>query len=236
MTLWTISHVSKHLRIFLENNYINDLFQSAYSPNHSTETVVVKIFSDTCLSLSQRRDVVLWCLLDLSSAFDTLHHGILIQRLAEIGIRDNALECYRSYLEGRTTSVKVNNSRSSPDVMKYGVPHGSVLGPTLFNVYSRPLGDIMLKYDISYHMYADDSQLYIDYSSCEEETTIANLQLCIQNIKTWLRDNFLLLNEQKTKVVKFGREFTGKHLQIGEAAICSISSATSLGCTILEII
>ena len=224
-------HVSKHLRIFLENNNINDLFQSAYRPNHSTETAVVKIFSDICLSLSQRRDVVL-CLLDLSSAFDTLHHGILIQRLAEIGIRDKALEWFRSYLEGRTTSVKVNNSRSSPDVMKYGVPQGSVLGPTLFNVYSRPLGDVMLKYGISYHMYADDSQLYIDFSSCDEETAMANLQLCIQEIKTWLRDNFLLLNEKKTEVVKFGREFTGNHLQIGEASICSSSSATSLGCTL----
>ena len=115
--------------------------------------------------------------------------------------------------------------------MKYGVPQGSVLGPTLFNVYSRPLGDVMLKYGISYHMYADDSQLYIDFSSCDE-TAMANLQLCIQEIKTWLRDNFLLLNEQKTEVVKFGREFTGNHLQIGEASICSSSSATSLGCTL----
>ena len=62
---------------------------------------------------------------------------------------------------------------------------------------------------------------------------MANLQLCIQEIKTWLRDNFLLLNEQKTEVVKFGREFTGNHLQIGEASICSsCSSATSLGCTL----
>ena len=89
---------------------------------------------------------------------------------------------FQSYLEGRTTSVKVNNSRSSPDVMKYGVPQGSVLGPTLFNVYRRPLGDVMLKYGISYHMYADDSQLYIDFNSCDEETAMANLQLCIQEL------------------------------------------------------
>ena len=81
-------------------------------------------------------------------------------------------------------------------------------------------------------MYADDSQLYIDFSSCDEETAMANLQLCIQEIKTWLRDNFLLLNEQKTEVVNFGREFTGNQLQIGEASICSSSSATSLGCTL----
>ena len=172
------------------------------------------------------------CLLDISSAFDTLHHGILIQRLAEIGIGDKALEWFRSYNEGRTTSVKVNNSGSSPDVIKYGVSQGSVLGPTLFNVYSRPLGDIMLKYGISYDMYADDGQLYIDFSSCEEETAMANLQLCIYEIKTWLRDNFLLQNEGNTEVVKFGREFTGNHLQIGEAAICSSSSATSLRCTL----
>ena len=101
------------------------------------------------------------CLLDFSSTFDTLHFGILIQRLAEIGIRDNALKWFRLYLEGRTVSVKVNYSRSSPDVKKYGVPQGSVLGPTLFNVYSRLLDDIMQKYGISYHMYADDSQLCV---------------------------------------------------------------------------
>ena len=72
-------------------------------------------------------------------------------------------------------------------------------------------------------MYANDSQLYIDFSSCDEETAMANLQLCTQGIQTWLRDNFLLLNEQKTEVVKFGRKFTGNHLQIGEASICSSS-------------
>ena len=72
----------------------------------------------------------------------------------------------------------------------------------------------------------------LDFSSCDKETAMANLQLCIQEIKTWLRDNFLLLNEQKTEVAKFGREFTGNHLQIGEASISSSSSATSLGCTL----
>ena len=71
----------------------------------------VKIFSDICLSLSRSRDVVL-CLLDLRSAFDTLQHEILTQRLADIGVRDKALEWFRLYLVDRTTSVKVNNSRS----------------------------------------------------------------------------------------------------------------------------
>ena len=198
------THVSRHLRGLLEDNGMNDPFQSAYRPYHSTETATVKIFSDICLSLSRSRDVVL-CLLDLRSAFDTLQHEILIQRLADIGVRDKALEWFRSYLVDRTTSVKVNNSRSCCSLVKYGVPQRSVLGPTLFNVYCRPLGRIIRKHDISYHMYADDSQLYVDFSPCDEKTALANLQRCIQEVREWLRENFLLLNENKTEVVFLGR-------------------------------
>ena len=133
------THVSRHLRGFLEDHGMNDPFQSAYRPYHSTETGTVKIFSDICLSLSRSRDVVL-CLLDLRSAFDTSQHDILIQRLVDIGVRDKALEWFQSCIVDRTTSVKVNNSRSCCSLVKYGVPQGSVLGPTFFNVYCRPLG------------------------------------------------------------------------------------------------
>ena len=70
MYLRVETHVSRHLRGLLEDNGMNDPFQSAYRPYHSTETATVKIFSDICLSLSRSRDVVL-CLLDLRSAFDT---------------------------------------------------------------------------------------------------------------------------------------------------------------------
>ena len=165
----------------------------------------------------------------MRSAFDTLQHEILIQRLADIGVRDKALEWFRSYLVDRTTSVKVNNSRSCCSLVKYGVPQGSVLGPTLFNVYCRPLGRIIRKHDISYHMYADDSQLYVDFSPCDEKTALANLQRCIQ-VREWLRENFLLLNENKTEVVIFGKDTTEKKLQIGKSVISGISAATSLGC------
>ena len=79
---------------------------------------------------------------------------------------------FRSYLVDRTTSVKVSNSRSCCSLVKYRVPQGSVLRPTLFNVYCRPLGRIIRKHDISYHMYADDSQLYVDFSPCDEKTAV----------------------------------------------------------------
>ena len=60
-------------------------------------------------------------------------------------------------------------------------------------------------------MYADDSQLYVDFSPCDEKTALANLQRCIQEVRKWLRENFLLLNENKTEVVIFGKDTTEKH-------------------------
>ena len=67
-------------------------------------------------------------------------------------------------------------------------------------------------------MYADDSQLYVDFSPCDEKTALANLQRCIQEMREWLSENFLLLiNDKKTEVVIFGKETTGKQLQIGKS-------------------
>ena len=113
----------------------------------------------------------------------------------------------------------MNNSRSCCSLVQYGVPQGSVLGPTLFYVYCRPLGRIIRKHDISYHMYAGDSQLYVDFSPCDEKTALANLQRCIQEVREWLRENFLLLNYKKTEVVIFGKDTTEKQLQIGKSVI-----------------
>ena len=100
-------HVAQYLRLYLETNEINDVFHSAYRQHHSTETVVVEIFRDICIYMGRRRDVIL-CLLELSSAFDTLKHTILLQRLHCIGIDGSALEWMRSYLKDRTTLIKVN--------------------------------------------------------------------------------------------------------------------------------
>ena len=81
------------MRRYLDDHGINDMFQSAYRPTHSTETAFVKIFNDISLSLGTGKNVVL-CLLDPSAAFDTLKHSVLIDRLREIGLEDKAHECF----------------------------------------------------------------------------------------------------------------------------------------------
>ena len=166
--------VAATLRRYLENNNIDDMFQSAYRPNHGCETATVKIFNDISLAVANKKKVVVLCLLDLSAAFDTLDHTILMQRLSDIGIKDNALAWFRSYLSGRVTAVKIGTSTSSPTNVKYGVPQGSVLGPALFNIYCLPLASIIRKNKVPYHMYADDTQLYVDCDATVSRTVPYN--------------------------------------------------------------
>ena len=108
---------------------------------HSTETALVRIHNDMMQSMDCRRGVLL-VLLDLSAAFDTLGHGILIKRLHDTRVRHTALEWFKSYLDDRTFTVKIGQTMSARSEVRCGVPPGSVLGPMLFNVYCLPIGDI----------------------------------------------------------------------------------------------
>jgi uncharacterized FAD-dependent dehydrogenase len=109
---------------------------------------------------------VMLVLLDLSAAFDTIDHDILLSRLKyNFGINNTALKWFKTYLQGRTQSVSIDSSQSSPSFLHYGVPQGSILGPILFTLYTTSLAKVIEKLDIKYHLYADDTQLYIPIST-----------------------------------------------------------------------
>ena len=134
------------MRGHVDNNGYNDAFQSAYRPRNSTETAPVHVHNDLMQSMDCRRGVllVLLLVLDLSAAFDTLDHGILQRRLHDIGMRNTVLEWFKSYLDGRTSTIKIGQTISARIEVRCGVPQGSVLGPMLLNVYCLPIGDIII--------------------------------------------------------------------------------------------
>ena len=100
-------------------------------------------------------------LLDLSAAFDTIDHEILLHRLHDVfGFGDIALSWFQSYLENRTQTVFVHGKQSTKASLRYGVPQGSVLGPILFILYTQPPSNVIQHYPVFHQMYADDTQIY----------------------------------------------------------------------------
>uniref|UniRef100_A0A669E0K7 Reverse transcriptase domain-containing protein n=1 Tax=Oreochromis niloticus TaxID=8128 RepID=A0A669E0K7_ORENI len=193
--------VAEQLNNFLEKNNVLDIFQSGFRKLHSTETALLKVSSDILMAADSGEYTVL-VLWDLSSAFDTVDHSIMINRLKDLfGITGVVLKWFQSYLSERSFTVCMNHVLSETSVLPSGVPQGSVLGPILFLLYILPLGQIIRRYNnISYHLYADDIQLYCSFKA-SEFYKLSCLNNCLSEIKQWLNDNFLQLNADKTETL-----------------------------------
>uniref|UniRef100_A0A669DF59 Reverse transcriptase domain-containing protein n=1 Tax=Oreochromis niloticus TaxID=8128 RepID=A0A669DF59_ORENI len=203
--------VSQQLNYFLKQNNCYDAFQSGFRQNHSTETALTKVFNDICLNTDSGTMSVL-VLLDLSAAFDTVDHNILLKRLESwAGLSGTVLNWFKTYLENRKYFVSIDNFTSEQTCITCGVPQGSILGPLLFNIYMLPLAQIIKNNKINYHSYADDTQIYITMSPGDRGPVQA-LGKCIEEINDWLCHNFLQLNKNKTEVIVFGAK--EKRLQV----------------------
>ncbi len=127
--------------------------------------------------------------------FDTVDHNILLERLENwVGLSGMALKWFRSYLEGRGYYVSIGEHKSKWTSMTCGVPQGSILAPLLFSLYMLPLSQIMRKNQIAYHSYADDTQIYLALSP-NDYSPIDSLCQCIDEINSWICQNFLQLNK-----------------------------------------
>ena len=213
-------------------SYAEDL--SAYRKNCNTQTVLLKAIDDWKLALDQGNFVGA-LLMDLSKAFDVIPHGLLLAKIKAYGYSNEVAMMFRSYLTNRKQRVKVDDARSEWSVMKMGVPQGSVLGPTLFNVFLNDLffcmageGDSACLYN-----YADDNTL--SYVSNSMDVLMSNMERLGSMMTTWFSSNGMKANPDKYQTITFGnKRNTPTSLTINNARIDPQDSVKLLGICIDE--
>ena len=204
--------VAKRLDDHMLDNNLYSSVQSAYRERHSTETALLKVQSDILTALDSGSGAVL-LMLDLSAAFDTIDHGILLSRLNSLyGISGDALDWFKSYLSNRVQRVIIGDTVSECKNLNFGVPQGSVLGPKIYCMYTKPISDIIAGHGLSHHCYADDTQLYIAIEhSANLHSKLLRMEQCVADIRNWMRHNMLKLNDDKTELIVFASRYN-QHL------------------------
>ena len=232
--------VLRQVLCYLNRHSLLPPTQSAYRPHHSTETALLKITNDILLALDCCNISVL-TLLDLSAAFDTIDHSILLTRLNSLyGIAGTALSWFQSYLSDRTQAVFVNQQLSHSVPLCFGVPQGSVLGPVLFILYTKPLSTLISEHSVASQSFADDTQLESSSTPSQIISSIERTQLCINDIKSWMSENKLKLNDDKTEALLISSKSTKftdpkpSSLLVGSSQISFSCSARNLGCIISD--
>lgn len=226
-------HVSDHMN----THGLFAKMQSAYRPNHSVESALIRVHNDILLEFDKSKGVIL-VLLDNSAAFDTLDHDLLLQCLeTQVGITGKALKWFGSYLQGRSQRIFLNSELSDPTPLFCGVPQGSVFGPKAFITITRDVERIAEMYGVSVHLYADDTQLYVSFDLNSPDDLAAKkfkLERCIAHISAWMLVNKLKLNQDKTEVIilchpRQRHKLPDLTIQVGDSAVAPTPCTRNLG-------
>ena len=209
---------------FQNNNLFYDN-QYGFRTEHSTELAANELIDQIYKDLDKRKNPIV-VYMDLSKAFDTLDHKILISKLQYYGIQGVALNWFKNYLEDRKQYVEVNGHKSSLLPLNTGVPQGSILGPLLFLIYMNDIPNSSNYFN--FLLFADDTSLksFLDTKLRLPLNQISNtINIELQKVHDWLAVNKLSLNVKKTKFMLF--HTSGKDIQ-------SIIPELSIGGGIIE--
>ncbi len=226
--------IHKRLYNFLSHHNLLHHSQFGFRTNYSSYMAVLEAYNSIVSRLDDGNHT-LGIFLDLSKAFDTINHDILLSKLHHYGVRGSALEWFKSYLTNRKQYVLFNNSKSYVSTVQCGVPQGSVLGPLLFIIF---LNDIAFSSNnLSFFIYADDTNAIISHNDFKELLRIVNDEL--KNISIWFKANKLSLNIKKTNYIIFknrhsNRVYNDSHIYIDGIELAKVSHTKFLGVIIDE--
>jgi hypothetical protein len=192
---------AKQMTAYLTQHMLFDNNQSAYRKNHGCPTALLKITDDLYQSMDNG-EIGILVLLDYSKAFNCANHDIILAKLKGLGFSNMALRWINSYLTGRSQRVKTSAGVSDWKNLANGVPQGSILGPLLFTILLNDMKDFLV--NCKFHLYADDSQIYITGKIADILEIIAKLNTDLLNISTFSVANNLSLNVGKCKYITVG--------------------------------
>ena len=190
---------------------------------------------DDILKGMESQEVTALVALDLSVAFDTVDHDLLLVILrSHFGIDGIPLAWIKSYLNNRSFQVLVGSVLLDPMEVPYAVPQGSLLGPVLFICYIATLDDIIQGTSTSLLGYADDHAVYDRFLPTDEFLALKNLTEVMKKIRNWMRQSFLKMNDSKTEIVIFGTQnqcnkITTTAIEVGETSVNFSQELTYLG-------
>ena len=218
--------MAKRLTDFLNANDVLTSKQFGFRKSHSTELAAVDVY-DHLLRKLHEKQITCSIFLDLSKAFDSVNHKILIDKLYKYGVRGPSLRLFQSYLSNRRQYVKLCDIKSKFDVIDIGIPQGSILGPLLFLIY---INDLPNASNFYVKLFADDTILSLNKNNINELNTRVNIEL--KKIHKWLEANKLTLNVGKSKyMIITNKRVSHKNFQlkINKTALEKCSSYKYLG-------
>ena len=239
---YCISKLTEKASVNQLSDHMNNVWplpsgQSAYRPFHSTETALLKVQSDILLYMDDQK-VTLLVMLNLSAAFDTIDHSILLETLGSgFGVGGTALKWFTSYLSQRTQQVQIKGTLSEKKQLTTGVPQGSCLCPVLFTIYVADLFQIIEKHLPEAQGYADDHQVYLSFRpipSTNQPASVNAIENCVAELRSWIISNMLMVNGSKTELLIVGSKQQLERVNIpfihvGEDQITPVTSVRNLG-------
>ena len=192
--------VAKKIENFLNDTKQFNMHQFGFRANHSTVHPIIHLLNQIAEQNDKPcKNLTMTTFLDLSKAFDTISHKILLKKLYNMGLRGVANTWFCSYLTNRKQYMIINDNKSSLETIKCGVPQGSILGPILFIIY---INDIHNSTFLKLLCFADDTTCCYSASNLTNLFHTMNTELA--HLSTWIKANKLCLNTKKTKFMIFG--------------------------------